>query len=248
MTTNLPPAGWFPDPKFPGQQRWWDGTGWTEHRQPDPEPQSEARRYAAAPQQVAGPGVQQAERLAPVYNSWDPKEDAKRSKNSFATSAIILAVLAPIVSLAGSPWIGAVVAIGAIVFGVLSRKRSRDMGRGNKRGMAGIVVGAIAVPLALVVGFAAQGGGTPQTGTQPQTARQDSATYDVKALEAEIKAELLKQNDGVKIKSVECPDSPTIKEDSSFECLVNVKGQKTPTIVEVRIQDDAGHYIWEVKN
>src|SRR5918999_3492958 len=29
--------GWYPDPSGPaGQQRWWDGTRWTEHLQPAP--------------------------------------------------------------------------------------------------------------------------------------------------------------------------------------------------------------------
>lgn len=27
-----PPAGWYADPQGPGQQRWWDGNGWTDHR------------------------------------------------------------------------------------------------------------------------------------------------------------------------------------------------------------------------
>jgi hypothetical protein len=28
------PAGWYPDPESPSQQRYWDGTRWTEHRAP----------------------------------------------------------------------------------------------------------------------------------------------------------------------------------------------------------------------
>jgi hypothetical protein len=31
--SSLPPAGWYADPDGSAQQRWWDGTQWTEHRQ-----------------------------------------------------------------------------------------------------------------------------------------------------------------------------------------------------------------------
>jgi uncharacterized RDD family membrane protein YckC len=30
MTESSTPAGWYPDPQNPGQQRYWDGTAWTE--------------------------------------------------------------------------------------------------------------------------------------------------------------------------------------------------------------------------
>src|SRR5215218_2806892 len=31
---NEPAAGWYPDPKDPGQRRYWDGSNWTEHSEP----------------------------------------------------------------------------------------------------------------------------------------------------------------------------------------------------------------------
>jgi len=29
-----PQPGWYPDPQVPGQQRWWDGSGWTDQTAP----------------------------------------------------------------------------------------------------------------------------------------------------------------------------------------------------------------------
>ena len=34
---NSPIAGWYPDPSTPGQQRYWDGSQWTEHAAPIPQ-------------------------------------------------------------------------------------------------------------------------------------------------------------------------------------------------------------------
>lgn len=47
-----PAAGWYPDPQQPGQQRYWDGNAWTEHRAPSAP--SEQSGSAAGPA-VAGP-------------------------------------------------------------------------------------------------------------------------------------------------------------------------------------------------
>jgi uncharacterized RDD family membrane protein YckC len=34
MTESSTPAGWYPDPNTPGQQRYWDGTTWTDNTAP----------------------------------------------------------------------------------------------------------------------------------------------------------------------------------------------------------------------
>lgn len=47
-----PPAGWYPDPAGSGQQRWWDGIGWTAHLAPAA-PTSPAAAAAALPQATA---------------------------------------------------------------------------------------------------------------------------------------------------------------------------------------------------
>ncbi|WSJ19992.1 DUF2510 domain-containing protein [Nocardia sp. NBC_01327] len=35
---NPTPPGWFGDPGYPGQLRWWDGIQWTQHVQAAPSP------------------------------------------------------------------------------------------------------------------------------------------------------------------------------------------------------------------
>lgn len=50
LMTNFPPpsmpAGWYPDPQYPGFVRWWDGVGWTVHTQPQRQQQFGGPRAA----------------------------------------------------------------------------------------------------------------------------------------------------------------------------------------------------------
>lgn len=62
---DLPPAGWYEDPRVPGQQRWWDGTQWSmQHIRPVPvtavpDPQATARQSPAARSWQASDGRSQ---------------------------------------------------------------------------------------------------------------------------------------------------------------------------------------------
>ena len=55
MATPLPVAGWYPDPEFPGHDRWWDGSNWSDHRRgsggylPGEQPTAAAPAAAYAP-------------------------------------------------------------------------------------------------------------------------------------------------------------------------------------------------------
>ena len=233
-----PPAGWFPDPYNPRQQRWWDGTGWTEHYQPVPVPQP-APQQAPAPWTTTPAMAPQARRATGDFPTAYPS--ATRSAgggNSLAASALALGIMAYFVVVA-SPlkWIAVLIAAAAVLFGILAIRRYRDVGVGKKRAVWGIVLGAIALPIALVVGLPGFSEGF-QAGV-------NSSHFDMAAVEANIKAGI-KEQSGVTVKSVECPASPTIKEGASFECVARTDGTEV-VLVSVRIQDNSGSVVWEVK-
>ena len=191
--------------------------------------------FPAARQSTATYVAPASERLPAAYNTRDAHEDAKRGKNSFAVTALILGVLVYVVLIA-SPlkWIAVLDAVAAIVFGILAIRRSRDIGVGKKRGVWGIVLGAIALPITLVVSLPGFGAGY------------NSARFDMAAAEADIQTGIAEQT-GVTVESVECPASPTIEEGASFECVASAT-DGTSVLVNVRIQDNQGSYVWEVKS
>jgi hypothetical protein len=57
---GMPPAGWYPDPYGAPVERWWDGTGWTEHTN-SPQP------IAPEPAAPAAPSYEQPAYEQPAY-------------------------------------------------------------------------------------------------------------------------------------------------------------------------------------
>lgn len=136
----LPPAGWFTDPESPGQQRWWDGTTWTEHRRAP---------GADAPPPSAGGAADWQGGTGHAPPSW-----AVGSPSSPEGQLNALAVASLVASLV---WMGGLSSIAAIVLGVLAKKEI-DASGGHQRGdglaTAGIVLGIIGIvlPLLAVIG------------------------------------------------------------------------------------------------
>ncbi|WP_345590015.1 DUF2510 domain-containing protein [Streptomyces marokkonensis] len=69
-----PPPGWYRDPSAPHQERWWDGTTWTEHRRaPGTTGYAAARPPQRQPQQPPGPHLpHQAHQMQPGQPSTPP--------------------------------------------------------------------------------------------------------------------------------------------------------------------------------
>ncbi len=76
--TSNPPAGWYPDPGAPGQERYWDGSQWTDSQRPlgggragdAGGAQAAAPAQEVAPAQAAGPNAGLAQSAAaPAYQA-----------------------------------------------------------------------------------------------------------------------------------------------------------------------------------
>lgn len=144
MTT---PAGWYPDPDDPGQQRWWDGTAWTEDRAPV-SPGADDVVASPPPPQVPPPPP------PPPWSGSSPSAGAPPSHlsgvaaaadppvNGKAVASLVLSIV----------WLLGLGSILAIVLGVRARREIRDHGqRGNGMAVAGIAIGFLGVLGALLV-------------------------------------------------------------------------------------------------
>lgn len=110
---TLPAPAWYDDPTVPGQQRWWDGVGWTEHVQqaapPEPEPQPAwLTQEFATPEPAASTSMGYAPMASGASTSWSQR-NARSAPTRWGTVSAWL--------LAFSPW--ANVVIGFILAGLI---------------------------------------------------------------------------------------------------------------------------------
>jgi hypothetical protein len=101
VTTPATPAGWYPDPDGSGGQRYWDGSGWTEHRSPAPEePEPTAQPAAASHESGVGPtSVIHLDSMPSEQPSGAPHDTGRRNLiiGFGAACAVLLAVLVAVV-------------------------------------------------------------------------------------------------------------------------------------------------------
>jgi hypothetical protein len=65
-----PAPGWYPDPSDPGQQRWWDGTQWTDQTMPTVGSSQPAGQVSTWGQATPSTGGMAAGGVAPKIDTW----------------------------------------------------------------------------------------------------------------------------------------------------------------------------------
>lgn len=130
---TMPAPGWFSDPQDELQLRWWNGSAWTEHRQPRvAEPSSPTPTYIPF-------ASQSPEQSRPLSRA--DKDTAIRKNNSMAYTGLVLSLVALLIN----PF--AVLSILGIIFSAIGIAKSHELegagqsthGRGTA--IAGIIVG-----------------------------------------------------------------------------------------------------------
>lgn len=122
--SDLPPAGWYADPENPGNERWWNGSTWSDDRR------AVQTATAAPPPPYVAPG--------PVYIAAAPAP----TKNGMATAGLVLAL----VSLLINPV--SILSILGIVFGAVGYGRSKSIIVDSK--MVGNAAGGWAIVIGIV--------------------------------------------------------------------------------------------------
>lgn len=122
------PSGWFPDPLDRYDHRYFNGVSWT------PDVSTGGQRF-----------------VDPLGTTPGNATGGRRTTNGAATAAVVMGSVG--VALAWIPFIvlfGAVLAVLALVFGIIGVKRSRTSGVGRRASIAGIVMGGLGIAASVV--------------------------------------------------------------------------------------------------
>ncbi|MFM7068438.1 MAG: DUF2510 domain-containing protein, partial [Actinomycetes bacterium] len=161
MSSQQPPAGWYPDPKSPGtgDQRYWDGSTWTEHVHVPvpvpPVPPAPPVPVVAQSPAVVSPGWSAAGGPAAApYQMPQAVAVANVTKSpGMAIASLVLGIGAfffawlPILGFFSLPF-----AIVGLVLGIAGYRRARKGFEGRGLSIAGMASSALAIGVFFLVG------------------------------------------------------------------------------------------------
>lgn len=133
---------WYPDPTGLHDHRWWDGEEWTAHV-------ADGGRAATDPLPAAPPAAVRDPGSAPTMAAATASSTRTATSRTpgIAVAALVVGIAAALFGLV--PFLGVLVALVAIVLGIVGRRRSRP---GGGRGLA--TSGLVLAVLALLLGLA----------------------------------------------------------------------------------------------
>ncbi|CAN5383702.1 hypothetical protein BH11ACT3_BH11ACT3_16170 [soil metagenome] len=151
--TDAPVAGWYPDPDSPAQDRWWDGTAWSEHRRAH-----SADVAAPAPALVAAPPVAAPNPYTPSPNvaaygpgvplGYAPVVSTPPVKNTMAIVGLVVGILGVPLIFVGFSFFSILIGVtggilSTVAFGRAKRMIAAGLGETARRSIAitGMVIG-----------------------------------------------------------------------------------------------------------
>ncbi|WP_066516959.1 DUF2510 domain-containing protein [Curtobacterium ammoniigenes] len=160
--SSVPGAGWYPDPQNPAQQRWWNGTTWTNDLHgavaPSPTPAAAPLWASQADHQWVSTGgpvnggypPPPSSAVAPPWNQTAPPFDRRahkrwkaeqyretRRRNMYGYLGCVFGLLAFIVDFVAIP------SVLAVVFGSIGIATANGLGGGKGSGMGWSIWGLV---------------------------------------------------------------------------------------------------------
>jgi len=134
QTPGTTPAGWYPDPDAPGQNRYWDGAAWTDQRQ--------AAELPVSPSAPAPGAVVEAPQTVYVQGP----------KNGMGLGSLIIGCIGIVFGLIVITfWLAAPLGIIGFFLGLAGYRRAKRGEADNaKVALAGVVASAVAFVLAVI--------------------------------------------------------------------------------------------------
>jgi len=144
--SDTPAAGWYPDPEDATQQRYWDGTQWTEHRAPLSGGQAPVSGQAPGQQDWSAGGGFSAGGGYGQPGGGQVAYGAAPAQNQKALWALILGIL-------GLVCCGIFTAVPAIILGNNAKKEIEASGgtqSGQGMAQAGFILGIVGTVLSVL--------------------------------------------------------------------------------------------------
>lgn len=228
----MPPAGWYPAPHANNEPRYWDGQVWAED-----------------------PSTRPTHALPQATQTLSASQPGSARPKGLAIAALVLGIVAFVTGLV--PLLGLLLALGAIVVGILALKKKQSKGlaiTGVALGGVALVTGFIAIVTLVFAGLIGSvGSASPTESDAPSAAASPSVTPTPRPTPTptDIAVELVSVIDGdtidtsagkVRLIGIDAPEQGAWGQAEAAAALTAFLAFGPITLVSVPGRDDADQY------